>query len=120
MTLELLPASIRTTFECHEWKHACAILKFDFPNEWRDLIGVLQNFELGKSWLTVRGVSKSKVAGSIDSQFYDRGWKEKGFSTSFQVDDRVSQTPRTALIVSKIRSLSKLNRTTKTRSTTEI
>jgi len=68
-------------------------MKADFPNEWRDLIDVLDTFELRKSWLTVGGGRKSKVAEAIDGQFYMRGWKEKEFATSFQVDGRVSETP---------------------------
>jgi hypothetical protein len=31
MTDELLPAEIREFYEVHEWKHACAVLKGDFP-----------------------------------------------------------------------------------------
>jgi hypothetical protein len=33
MGTELLPKSILENFEVHEWKHACAILKNDFPQE---------------------------------------------------------------------------------------
>lgn len=25
-------------YEFHEWKHACAILKNDFPSEWKDFL----------------------------------------------------------------------------------
>lgn len=37
MSIELLPKYIRDNYEMHEWKHACAILKEDFPNEWNDI-----------------------------------------------------------------------------------
>jgi len=37
MGLELLPAFIRENYEVHEWKHACAILRQDFPVEWSDV-----------------------------------------------------------------------------------
>ncbi len=33
MGIDLLPPFIRQAYEVHEWKHACAILKHDFPNE---------------------------------------------------------------------------------------
>lgn len=37
MGLMLLPEFIRENYEVHEWKHACAILKEDFPQEWQDI-----------------------------------------------------------------------------------
>lgn len=49
MGIELLPGYILENFEVHEWKHACAILKADFPNEWNDLIDLLSNFKFCKS-----------------------------------------------------------------------
>jgi hypothetical protein len=59
MSLDLLPASIRATYEIHEWKHACAILKEDFPEEWQDIICVLEQFRLKRSWIANPGGSKS-------------------------------------------------------------
>ncbi len=29
-----LPSFVAQNYECHEWKHASAILSLDFPNEW--------------------------------------------------------------------------------------
>jgi hypothetical protein len=50
----------------HEWKHACAILNSDFPGEWQDVIDVLANFRLKRSWLRVGGGRKSGVSAAID------------------------------------------------------
>jgi hypothetical protein len=52
MGVELLPEFIRENYEVHEWKHACAILKEDFPGEWQDIIAVLHEFRLYKSWIS--------------------------------------------------------------------
>lgn len=49
MGKELLPISIQEKYEIYEWKHACSILKMDFPSEWRDIIDLLENFKLCKS-----------------------------------------------------------------------
>jgi hypothetical protein len=46
MGTELLPEHIRELYEVHEWKHACAILQSDFPDEWNDLIAVLEKFQV--------------------------------------------------------------------------
>lgn len=93
MGIELLPKSILENYEVHEWKHACAILKNDFPNEWKDIVSLLQDFGLCKSWITVGGGRKSKVAETIDSFLYERGWIEKEFLTSVRVDDSVMDSP---------------------------
>jgi hypothetical protein len=93
MSLDLLPEFIRTHYEIHEWKHACAILKQDFINEWNDLDEVLTNFRLKKSWITVGGGRKSKVAESLDTALGQRGWIEKGFDTKVVVDQESFDSP---------------------------
>lgn len=93
MSIDLLPASIRKSYEVHEWKHACAILKEDFPNEWKDIVDVLKDFRLKKSWITNPGGRKSQVSEFIDSYLYKKGWVEKEFSTHVVVDDTTMDTP---------------------------
>src|SRR5437667_448453 len=79
MVLESLPEFVRTHYEVYEWKHAIAILKNDFPNEYRDIIDVLTKFRLRQSDIQKPGGRKSDIAESIDGWFEERGWKEKGF-----------------------------------------
>ena len=67
MRIELIPEDIRTNYEIHEWKYACAILKSDFLEEWKDIIDLLNQFQLCKSWLTEGDGRKSNVYDSIDS-----------------------------------------------------
>ncbi len=93
MSIELLPKFIREHYEVHEWKHACAILKEDFQNEWNDIISVLTNFRLNKSWIVKPGGRKSKVSGYIDEFLYGRGWIEKEFTTQVVVDDHTMDSP---------------------------
>ena len=93
MGIELLPHKIREKYEVLEWKHACAILKNDFPNEWKDIIDLLGQFTLCKSWIAVGGGRKSKVAEAIDGYLYGREWIEKEFATSVKVDEHVMDSP---------------------------
>jgi len=93
MVLDLLPDYIRSNYEVHEWKHACAVLNSDFPDEWKDIIAVLSSFKLKKSHIVVGGKNKSMVAKAIDGEFAKRGWIEKGFDTKVVVDDNVSNSP---------------------------
>lgn len=93
MAISLLPEFIRTRYEVHEWKHACAILRYDFPNEWKDICDLLVEFRLKKSWITVGGGRKSKVAEHIDGFLYDRDWEEKQFLTQIKVDAATRDAP---------------------------
>ncbi len=93
MGTDFLPEYILTNYEVHEWKHACAILKYDFPKEWNDILELLLNFRLKKSWITAKGGSKSQVSSSIDSFFYQRNWVEKEFDTAVMVDDELMESP---------------------------
>jgi len=93
MGIDLLPKDLHEKYEIHEWKHACAILQVDFENEWNDIIDLLRDFKLCKSWLTEGGGRKSKVSEHMDSFLYNRGWVEKEFSTSVKVDETQFESP---------------------------
>ena len=93
MSTLLLPKFVLKHYEVHEWKHACAILKQDFPDEFDDVIQVLTDFRFRKSWITVGGGRKSKISEAIDSALYARGWIEKEFDTEIVVDGRKTESP---------------------------
>jgi len=93
MSLDLLPKTIRQKYECLEWNHGLAILHSDFPREWDDIIEVLDDFELRRSQVEVGGGNKSPVAKAIDSAFYQRGWEEKSFNVTIQIDEKEKDSP---------------------------
>jgi hypothetical protein len=93
MSIELVPGSIRKKYEVHEWKHACAILMNDFPQEWNDIIGVLSEFRLYRADIIKPGGRKSPVADKIDEAFFARGWVEKAFDTKVIVDRTEMSSP---------------------------
>lgn len=88
-----IPAFIRDSYECYEWKHASAILSQDFPNEWQDVLDLLNSFRLKKSWITIGGGNKSKLSGFIDGFLAKRGWVEKQFQTAIEVDGARLDSP---------------------------
>jgi len=94
MTLDLLPAALNQAYEVYEWKHACAILKEDFPREWRDLIDVLTEYRLRRSDILTAGGNLSPISQYFDHEFTSRGWSERKFDTRIVVDEdeRVSPT----------------------------
>jgi hypothetical protein len=81
-----LPRFVVDNYECHEWRHASAILTQDFPSEWQDLTDLLTRFRLRKSWITSGGGNKSRLSADIDGFLAGRGWVEKQFRTAIEVD----------------------------------
>lgn len=93
MLYDRLPAFVRENYECHEWKHASAILSQDFPSEWQDLMDLLTTFRLKKSWIETGGGNKSKLALFVDQFLTARGWEEKQFQTAIEVDGTRFNSP---------------------------
>lgn len=93
MALNLLPPFILEYYQAHEWKHACAVLDNDFPDEWKDIIDVLTAFRFKRSWLEVGAGRKSKISEFIDSFLFSRGWEEKSFETQVVVDKHIMDSP---------------------------
>lgn len=86
MTLDLLPEFIREHYEVYEWRHACAILKKDFPEQWREIIDTLTNFQLLKSHIVKPGGRKSDLAQAIDDAMGLLNWKETQLKTKFVIE----------------------------------
>ena len=84
---------VRDNYEVHEWRHALAILRHDFPREYAEIIDVLTRFRLRKSWITVGGRRKSKVSEWIDGELLKHGWVPKNFNTKIIVDERSYESP---------------------------
>jgi len=93
MGIDLLPEFIREHYDHREWRHACAILKYEYPNEWNDVLEVLMNFRLLKSNIIKGGGNKSLMSTAIDSALYDKGWRETKFNTKMVVDETERITP---------------------------
>lgn len=91
--LDAIPNDIRDNYEVHEWRHATAILREDFPEEWADILSVLRGFTLRKSEVAVPGGRKSPVACRIDGVFTEKGWQERDFKTQIVVDEDTIDSP---------------------------
>lgn len=93
MAVTDLPQFIQDNYEVHEWKHATAILKNDFPSEYDDIITVLSGFQLLKSHILTPGGGKSPIAKVIDTKFFSRGWIKETFQTSVIIDQTQEINP---------------------------
>jgi len=97
MTTSELPPFLLQHYDIHEWRHAVAVLRHDFPAEYEDICDVLSRFRLLKSHVAVGGGRKSKVASWIDSALSARGWVEKRFQTNITVDGASRESPTHAI-----------------------
>ncbi|HDS1324161.1 hypothetical protein I5U42_09195 [Stenotrophomonas maltophilia] len=86
-------ASLLEKYEIYEWRHASAILKTDFPEEWDQLIKMLSEFRLYKTWIEEKGGNQSKLAAWIDHKLGQDGWIETKFETQIKVDENVRDSP---------------------------
>jgi hypothetical protein len=88
-----IPDFVRQNYAIQQWRHAIAIMKSDFPDEWRDVLEVLSTFRLLRSHISVGGGHKSKVAAALDKALEERGWRERSFTTKIVVDERSMDSP---------------------------
>jgi hypothetical protein len=93
MAVHELPKFVLENYEVKEWRHATAILKNDFPDEYKDLMEVLTGFRLKKSWVSVGGGNKSELAKWLDDQLGTKGWVAKNFDTKISVDGNLLESP---------------------------
>jgi hypothetical protein len=88
-----IPAEIAANYEIHEWRNAVAILAAVYRAEWDDICGVLGEFRLKHSAISVGGGNKSAVSGELDAALYTRGWSEKKFETAIVLDGVATPSP---------------------------
>ncbi len=93
MATDLFPIYIQENYEICQYRHACAILAKDFPEEFNDICDILARFKLNKSWINNPGGNKSPLAKWIDLEFRKKGWIPKNFDTSIIVDQNKIESP---------------------------
>jgi hypothetical protein len=92
-TLHLVPQNLRTLYHVHEWRNAAGVLKAACPNEWADIIAVLQEFRLYRSEVLAPGGNRSLISHRFDAGFHARGWIEKKFETAIILDENRVESP---------------------------
>lgn len=82
MSISLFPQYVQDKYEILEYRNGISILKHAYPDEWDDLIELLNTFVLRRSDISTPGGSKSGIADKLDGFLYRRGWHE----THFDID----------------------------------
>jgi hypothetical protein len=78
----VVPAAIRDRFQWAEVRNAAAVLKSTNPDEFQDLLDVLEAFQLEPLDILFPGGQKSRLAGRVDTQFREKGWREGQHDTT--------------------------------------
>jgi hypothetical protein len=63
------------------------------PSEWTDIVAILRDFKLYRSEVAAAGKNRSPISERLDGAFYERGWKEKKFSTAIVLDETRVESP---------------------------
>lgn len=72
----VLPAIARNHWAFMETNSAAAIMKAVCPEEWADIVSVLQNYRLDPRFWLKAGGNRGDIAAQIDELFQERGWQE--------------------------------------------
>lgn len=87
-----IPDDIAAKYQVRDWRNAIVVLKGAYPEEWADIIKVLREFRLARSWIETSGGRLTQISGAIDGAFRSLGWRETGFDTRVTVDHRPGDT----------------------------
>lgn len=80
-------------FFIHEEFHGNCIFKNEFPNEYKELYGILKAFRLLKTDIMTPGGGKSPIAQKFDDALYSLGWAEKQFKVQIGIDGTAQDCP---------------------------
>jgi hypothetical protein len=72
----ILAPAIRQRWEFLETSSACAVLRAVCPNEWRDIVEMLDTFALDPARWLKKGGNRGDIAKEIDDLFASKGWCE--------------------------------------------
>jgi hypothetical protein len=89
----IVPEFANLGYDVYEWRHASAILRTDFSQEWQDIQGALSAWRITKSNVLLAGGGRSLIAQEHDAEFFRRGWTKKRFDTEILVDTQSFRSP---------------------------
>jgi hypothetical protein len=93
VSLTTIPAELFGRYKIEERHHAVSILSQDFPQEFQDLIGCLNTFQLTRSAVMTPGGGRSPIPQEIDGYLHTRGWAKKKFDIRTVIDGEEIRLP---------------------------
>lgn len=83
-----IPTDLGDLYEIHEYKHAAAILKTEFPEEFNELCNALREFRFTLDDVIVPGGNESTIPKKFSDILRPLGWKERKLTAKLVVDDQ--------------------------------
>lgn len=87
MATSHLPPSVRRLYEIHDYRHASAILKTDFPIQYDDLCKALVAFKFTEEQIRKPGGSESEIPKLFARLLRPKGWQERKLTAKLVVDE---------------------------------
>jgi len=85
---EHIPADIQALYEIHEYKHAAAILRTEFPDEFNELCDALRQFRFTIDDVRMPGGSESAIPKRFSDILRPLGWVERKLTAKLVVDEQ--------------------------------
>ena len=81
-----IPSDISSLYEVHDYKHAAAILKHEFPSEFNELCHALRTFRFTQEHITRAGGNESEIPKIFSRILRPLGWEESQLVAKHVVD----------------------------------
>lgn len=77
-------SSLRNKFEIYSYRNAATILSGSFPEQFAEILSILENFQITESMIRTPGGSKGPIANYVDTLFSNE-WRETRISADLNV-----------------------------------
>ncbi len=84
-----IPEDIAALYEIHDYKHAAAILMYEFPEEFGDICNALKTFQFTVEDVTTAGGNESQIPKKFSKILRPLGWKEDQLTAKLVIGDQV-------------------------------
>ena len=81
----IFPAAVRRKFEIHSYRGAATILSQNFPEQFAQVVEVLEAFEINTTMIRMPGGSKGLIAKYVDELFDGTDWRETRITADLHV-----------------------------------
>lgn len=82
-----LPVELANLYEIHDFKHAAVILKYEFPEEYKDICNTLMEFRITKKDILESGGNESTIPKRMSGIIRPLGWKENQLNAKILADN---------------------------------
>ena len=92
---EFIPKDIAEKYEVHEYKHAAVILRYEFGDEFQEVMKALRDFSITISDITTPGGNESAIPKKLSAILRPLGWEEKKLKAEMRIDGELVGEPDT-------------------------